>query len=79
MAKIRKADKPAFEEAVSEALLAIRPQLEALRDVLPQAIFLTTCPDHLIDDVRKEVINKIGQELFGGLFPPLAPPEEPAP
>lgn len=29
----------------------------ALRDVLPQAIYLTNCPDHLLDAVRREVLN----------------------
>ena len=76
MAKLRKADRADFEEAVSEALLAIAPQLEALREVLPRAIYLTTCPDHLIDAVRSEVMNRVGQELFHDLTAPPVPPDE---
>jgi len=58
--KIRKVDEPAFNEAVSSAMLAIEPQLVALREVLPGAVYRTECPDHLFEAVRKEVMNRIG-------------------
>lgn len=78
MSYVRKADRPALDAAVSEALLAVRPQLEALREVLPRAIYLTSCPDHLLDEMRWKVMNRIGQELFGDLAAPLVPPDESA-
>ena len=62
--RIRKADEQAFNEAVLSALLAVQPQLVALRDVLPQAIFLTDCPGDLLDGVRKEVMNEIVRSLI---------------
>lgn len=71
--KIRKADRPAFEEAVSTAMLAVRPQLLALRDVLPRAIYGLDCPDHLFEAVRKEVVNEILRALVEPIMPPLMP------
>lgn len=75
---IRKADRFAFDTAVSEALLAVRTQLRALRDVLPRAIYLTSCPDYLLEELRRDVMNHIGRELFDDLTAPLAPPDESA-
>jgi hypothetical protein len=75
--KVRKADQPTFDEAVSAALLAVRPEVTELRDALRRAIddlLAGTCPDHLLDSVRGQVMNEIGRELFGPLVPPLVPP-----
>jgi hypothetical protein len=69
--RVRKADEPAFNDAVESALLAIRPQLIALREVLPSAIFGSGCPDSLLDNVRKEVMNRVVQVLGEPVFPPL--------
>jgi hypothetical protein len=76
---IRKADRPAFDDAVSTTLLAVTPQVEELRDALRRAIdhlLAGDCPDRLLESVRHQVMNDIGQELFGAIAPPLLPPED---
>lgn len=77
--RIRKTDQPAFDEAVSTALLVVAPQVKELRDVLVRAIddLLTgDCPDRLLDPVRRQVMNEIGRQLFEPLEPPLVAPDD---
>ena len=74
MPYIRKADRPAFEAAVADAMLAIRPEVVALREVLPAALHGGDCPDHLFDAVFKEVMTRVAEEVFVPLLPPLLPP-----
>jgi hypothetical protein len=77
--RIRKADQPAFDEAFSTTLLAVTPQVKELRDALCRAmdhLLAGDCPDHLMDPVRREVMNEIGRELFEPLLPPLVPPTD---
>ena len=77
--KIRKADKPTFDEAVSTTLLAVKPEVKELRDALRRAIddlLAGNCPDHLLDPVRRQVMIEIGWELFDPIVPPLVVPPE---
>jgi hypothetical protein len=77
--RIRKADQPAFDDAVSITLLAVAPQVRDLRDVLRRAIddlLAGDWPDRLLDPVRRQVTNEIGRQLFEPLEPPLVPPDD---
>jgi hypothetical protein len=77
--RIRKADQPAVDEAVSTTLLAVTPEMKEPRDALRRAIdglLAGNCPDHLLDPVRRQVMNEIGRELFEPLFPPLVAPQD---
>lgn len=76
MAYVRKADRDALEAAIDWALLAVTAELAALRDALPQAIYTAPCPDRLIDELRREVMNRIGDALFSQIAAPLFPPAE---
>ena len=77
--KIRKADQPAFDEAVSTALLSVAPQVKELQEVLSQTmddLLAGTCPDRLLDPVRRQVMNEILRQLFDPLTPPLVAPND---
>lgn len=76
MAYIRKADREALNEAVEWSVLAIDSELNSLRDALPRAIYTAPCPDRLIDELRREVMNRIGDVLFAPITAPLSVPTE---
>jgi hypothetical protein len=76
---VRKADRPAFEDAVSTALVAVSSQLNEFRDTLVRAlddVLASSCPDHLLEPVRREVLNRILRHLLEPIEPPLVLPDD---
>lgn len=64
MAYVKKVDRPIVEAAVTDAMQLLREPAAAIGMMTASVLGRLDVPDHLFDEVKREVMNQIGEELF---------------